>query len=298
MIEKDKKIILYIGGGAMAGIFGAGVMAALLREDYCNKIKTVYASSAGVLVAAYFLAGQPEGASIFYDDLIRNFITPAYIPLGIYDRFVNRFIKRLPPDKIRNPIDIDYAFRIITEFKKLNISSIKERGIPFFVHVLNTKTMKSEFINLLDSKDPVTLLKASVATVPYYFPSDGGQYIDGEIENQFPVSEISRLWPNQPILAVLNIIPHRTVRHFLMGLIEGAVASLMYPMKIWNVYLSRDRLIKNEFKIAASNKNVFIIAPPKELKLWPNTLSRDKLLVAYKTGQEAGKDFLAGHSYS
>jgi predicted patatin/cPLA2 family phospholipase len=100
-----KKKVVYIGGGAMAGVYSAGVMTSMLEDkDIFNKIEAVYASSAGCFVAAYFLAGQPEGASIFYDDLIANFITPVYVASGTYDRFLNRFIKTVPVEKMRNPL--------------------------------------------------------------------------------------------------------------------------------------------------------------------------------------------------
>ena len=81
-----------MGGGVMAGIFGAGVVTSLEEENAYPFIEAVYGSSAGVMIAAYFLASQSKlGSSIFYEDLLNNFITPSYVPLGIYDRCKHRY---------------------------------------------------------------------------------------------------------------------------------------------------------------------------------------------------------------
>lgn len=292
MMKDDSKFVLYIGGGLMAGVFGAGVVNVLEENNIYNKIEAIYASSAGVFIASYFLANQTQiGASIFYEDLIHDFITPSYIPLGIYDRFYNRFIKTIPLDKIRNPVDINYLFNVVTTKKKLDIKSIKNRGIPLYVHVLNTTNLKSEFINVLQSEDSLSLLKQAISAVPYYFPTDL-KFIDGEITDPFPITEIKEKYPDYKTIAILNIMPHRFIRRLVKGIIEGAVASLMYSIKIWGVYVKRDLNRTKILKNFGQSENVFIIYPDKKLKLWPNTTNKDKLLVAYEAGRQAGLKFI------
>ncbi len=222
-MDSNSKVVLYIGGGVMAGVFGAGVVTAFQKENFYRNIDAVYGSSGGALTAAYFLAGQSElGSSIFYDDLINEFIKPNYILLGIYDRFRNKFICHLPVSQIRNPINIDYVFDIISTKKKLDVATIRDRDISLFVHVLNTKSLQSEFIDVLKSDDPLQILKAGISAVPYYFPSDG-QYIDGEIVNPFPITEIVNQRPGQHIVAVLNIIPDKLMKTYRDGQEAGQI---------------------------------------------------------------------------
>ena len=84
-----KKIVLYCGGGAMSGIFGSGVFAAFREIGLYEKIKVIYAGSAGVMNASYFLTNRVGlGASIYYDDLTSNFIFPFNVPIGICQLFL------------------------------------------------------------------------------------------------------------------------------------------------------------------------------------------------------------------
>ena len=273
----------------MAGIFGAGVVTSLEEENAYPFIEAVYGSSAGVMIAAYFLASQSKlGSSIFYEDLLNNFITPSYVPLGIYDRCKHRFITPLPHGTIRNPIDINYVSDIITGLKRIDMKELERKNIPLYAHVLNTKKLKSEFIDVANHEDPFRILKAAISAAPYYFSSDL-QYIDGEIKNCFPITEILEKYPNQRVIAIMNIMPNKTVRRFLKAILEGAVASLMYSAKIWKIYLRKDFLSRKEMRTAQQNSRVTIICPPRELKLWPNTMNKDKLMRAYEAGREEGK---------
>jgi len=66
----------------------------------------------------------------------------------------------------------------------------------------------------------------------------------------------------------------------------------MYSTKIWKTYILRDFTTRNEIKKGESDPNSTIIYPPRELKLWPNTIkhpSTTKISRMHKflsTGQE------------
>lgn len=285
----SRKVVLHVGGGIMAGIFSAGVVTSLEEENMYPYIEAVYGSSVGVIVGAYFLANQSKlGSSIFYEDLIHDFITPLYVPLGIYDRFWNRFIKKLSHKNIRSPVDIDYAMDIITKLKKINIDEIQNKKIPFYAYILNIKNLKAEFINITNHKDPLRIIKAAVSAAPYYFSPDL-EYIDGAIENHFPITEILRKYPYHKITSIMNIVPNKVIRRSLKSILEGAVSSLMYGTKIWKVYLQRDFITSKEIQNVKKDSRTIIISPPRELKLWPNTTGKAKLLRAYEAGREEGK---------
>lgn len=273
----------------MAGVFGAGVVTSLEEENVYPYIEAVYGSSVGVIIGAYFLANQSKlGSSIFYEDLISGFITPSYVPLGIYDRAWNRFIAPLPHNKIRNPINIDYVADIMTRLKKININTVQQKNIPLYAHVFNIKKLKTEFIDVMNHPKPFRILKTAISATPYYFSEDL-EYIDGEIENSFPITEILERCPHHKVISVMNIMPNKIIRRFLKSILEGAVSSLMYSTKIWKIYLLRDFISKREMQKAEKNPRVIIISPPRELKLWPNTTKKEKLLRTYEAGKQAGK---------
>lgn len=86
-----EKVVLYLGGGAMAGVFGAGIVTGLQESDFYDRVDTIYSSSAGVFNMAYFLSRQTRlGSSIYYEDLIHDFIHSGKLLLGLFQRYGNR----------------------------------------------------------------------------------------------------------------------------------------------------------------------------------------------------------------
>jgi len=124
-LSEDDKFIIYLGGGAMSGVYGAGVLNGLHSLSLASNIEAIYTASVGSLNAAYFLSGQIElGPTIYWEDLQRDFIFPQNIFYGTRDLFVNRFVKKLKTDQVHHVIDIDYAMRVISEIKLLDLGAI------------------------------------------------------------------------------------------------------------------------------------------------------------------------------
>ncbi len=292
MKNKPKKV-LYIGGGAMAGVWSAGVCHSLLLDpNIFQKISAVYASSSGAMVASYFLANQCEvGPTIFYDDLIHNFIIPRHVPLTFFDLFVNKFIHPVAAEKMRNTLDINYVFNVVNGSKKLGVESIQKRGIPFYVHVFDTNSLRSDFINITENKEPFQVLKSAVSAVPYFCPSNL-RYVDGEIDSAFPISMIKVRQPDEKVIAVLNMLPKKLAGGFLKRFLEGGVASFVYGFRIWIFYTRRNFHTMRAIRQSKKDPMVKIIFAPSKLDLWPNTVNRDKLLRAFEDGKMAGKELL------
>ena len=82
------KYVFYFSGGVMAGVFGAGVAAGLVETEFERNfgIEAMYGGSAGVCSIAYNASGQPLllGPSIYWENLVKDFILVQNIPLGIF----------------------------------------------------------------------------------------------------------------------------------------------------------------------------------------------------------------------
>lgn len=75
-----EKAVLYVGGGAMAGVFGAGVVTRLQEVNAYENFSHAYGASAGAFDIAYFLAKQTrKGSSIYWEDLTKGFIIKSII---------------------------------------------------------------------------------------------------------------------------------------------------------------------------------------------------------------------------
>ena len=169
----------------MSGVYGAGVLNGLHSLSLASNIEAIYTASVGSLNAAYFLSGQIElGPTIYWEDLQRGFIFPQNIFYGTRDLFVNRFVKKLKTDRVHHVIDIDYAMRVISEIKLLDLGAILKNPIDLFIKVLNIRTGQLQYLRFRDLPT-LDLIRAAICINPYYFGSvaiDGEYYIDGTIK--------------------------------------------------------------------------------------------------------------------
>src|SRR5437764_7370914 len=63
-----RKLGLVIEGGAMRSVYSAGGAVALAHLGFSQIFDEVYATSAGVMNASYFLSNQPlVGITVYYD---------------------------------------------------------------------------------------------------------------------------------------------------------------------------------------------------------------------------------------
>ena len=282
----------------MSGIFGGGVFAAFKEIDLYKKIKAIYAGSAGVMNASYFLTRQVElGASIYYEDLISNFIFPFNVPIGISQLFWNRYINQV--HKVNNAVDIDYVFKIIKHKKILNTKKLKKQGIGVYAKLLNVSNGKIEYFDVRKAKNPLDILKAAISVKPYYFSSqniNGKDYIDGTIKEPIGLPYLLKKYPNDKIVVVVNEPVSRGFRHYMKNFMEGLVAAL-YPYKIslFRLFIEREKSVRDDIKLALSNRRVLIIYPPKNNPTVPKTTDYKKLIKTYEMGKKEAikiNDFL------
>lgn len=165
-----KKFQIYIDGGTMKGLFSGGVVTALQDADTYPLISHGFGNSAGLMSWAYFLSRQTRlGSSIYYENLVENFINPENISL--LEAFVERasffaFGGRKP----RSVVDIDYLFDVVKNEKVLDVEKVRSSPIPVqsWVYDLSTKSPKK--IDL--RTDPLHVLHSAVSVVPWYVPEE------------------------------------------------------------------------------------------------------------------------------
>ncbi len=287
-MKTKKKIILYFGGGAMSGIFGAGIITKLQEMNFYNKIEAIYGTSAGAIIGAYFLTKQSElGSSIYYENLIKDFILPGNIPYGFFQRLWNGYIHKIPKRKIINALDINYLFSIIKNKKILDIKKLKKQKIPLYVKLLNLDTGK---IKYLDAREGNTLkiLKAAVSIIPYWFFSekiDRHQYADGNIKEIIGLNYLLKKYPNHKIVVVLNFIREKGIKHYIANLLE-ATAARAINKRLFKFIRLKEKLSKKDIELSARHKRVLLIHPPENDPDDIRTTNRSELLKIYKIGKK------------
>jgi len=168
-----RKLGLVVEGGAMRGVCSAGGVAALAHLGLSDFFDEVYATSAGVMNAAYFLSGQPAtGLSVYFDNCAtRLFINPL------------RFWKM---------IDIDYLFdRVVTVEKPLDVGRILSSRTKFFVALIDKSIGEGLVVDTRATQTPLlSVLKAATAVPIFYNRTvevDGRPCMDAGLAIPFPL---------------------------------------------------------------------------------------------------------------
>jgi len=295
----SEKFILYLGGGAMAGVFGAGVVTKFQELDIYDKIEAVYGASAGALNGAYFLTKQTKfGLDIYAVEMPKNLIRYKNTFKAILHRFQHTYGERFSRKKISNVLDIRYIFEeVIRNRKRLDFDYLKSQRIPFYVKVLNLSSFEIENLNI-DDHDPVKLLKAAVDIAPYTFDTERigkFDYIDGALKELIGLNYLLKKYPNRKIVLVLNFPIKRGIHFYIKDFFEGLFSIPMYGKNLYKCYLNRESGIRKDIDLAINNDRVLLIYPVDGKSLNPASTDKDKILESFAYGREQGMkiiDFL------
>lgn len=198
---KEKDIILILGGGGMMGVFTAGVLK-VINEKYRNRIHSIYGTSTGAAISAYFVSNQMEIPLLFFTKYLtkKEFIRKniiSYVCKILFFRNTTLF-------NIKDFININYVVDVAKNSEcKIDIDNFKKSKIPLYVKVINVHTLKTEYLST--EKDLFDKLKASSQSGP--FSSSGvtinnSYYIDGgTIPSRIDI-ELIRAHKNKKIIYI------------------------------------------------------------------------------------------------
>ncbi len=291
-----QKVILYLDGGAMRGIFGAGVVRRLQDSNIYDQIKAVYAVSAGAFNAAYFLARQTRDGeeNVYLDYLAKGLISSEKFLPGLIQRFINRFFYKIPPDKILDTMDVDYVMEIIKEKIPLKVDFIKKQSIPFYIKLLDIESRETEYF-LAQNHNIFELLRASTCMAPYTFASqkiNNKYYLDGTMGEPVGLRKLVKKYPERKIIYISNSKKPKTLRCFIEASFAGLITSLMYGKDFFQVFINREKKTRKDLLFGQSNSNVLIIRPPGNSSTGPKTKDRKALQETYRMGRQEGQKIL------
>jgi len=168
-----RRIGLVIEGGGMRGSTTAGGALALAHLGLSGLFDDVYATSAGVMNAAYFLSRQEDiGISIYFDDLTtRAFFNPW------------RWWKVL---------DVDYVMEdIVKGRKRLDLDRLRQSPSRFHVALLDRSNGESFIVNTGRAKESIYAVLHASLSVPVLYNRpvlvEGRLCMDGGLGIPFPL---------------------------------------------------------------------------------------------------------------
>jgi predicted patatin/cPLA2 family phospholipase len=168
-----RKLGLVVEGGAKRGILSGGGMVALSHLGFHDLFDEVFATSAGVMNASYFLSQQTAaGITIYYEDLADK-------------RFWN-------PRRFWKPLDVDYIFRdVVVKQKPLDTEAILRSRSRLLVAAIDVRSAEGVLIDTKDTKTPLLQVLKAASAIPVLYNRtvdvDGAPLVDGGLAIPFPL---------------------------------------------------------------------------------------------------------------
>lgn len=267
------KVGLVLEGGGMRALFTAGVLDALLDIKELD-IDGIVGVSAGALFGVNYVSGQKERAIRYNIKYARD---KRY--MGFYSWITTG-----------NAVNEEFAFyEIPFKLDVFDQEKFKQSKIDFYVVMTNVESGKPEYVLIKDVFKQMEYLRATSA-LPFaskIIEINGKKYLDGGISDSIPIDYCEDLGYDKIILVLTR--PKNTHKedklNFLYKLVyrkyPNLVERLINMGKDYEVVLKKIEDLENK-------KKIFVIRPPKVLKIGRLEKNEDKIQNVYDIGLNTG----------
>ena len=267
------KVGLVLEGGGMRALFTAGVLDALLDVKELN-IDGIVGVSAGALFGVNYVSGQKERAIRYNKKCARD---KRY--MGFYSWITTG-----------NAVNEEFAFyEIPFKLDVFDQEKFKQSKIDFYVVMTNVESGKPEYVLIKDVFKQMEYLRATSA-LPFaskIIEINGKKYLDGGISDSIPIDYCEGLGYDKIILVLTR--PKNTHKedklNFLYKLVYRKYPNLLERL----INMGKDyEVVLKKIEDLENKKKIFVIRPPKVLKIGRLEKNEDKIQNVYDIGLNTG----------
>lgn len=261
---------LVLEGGAMRGMYTAGVMDRMMDHDI--HFDGVIGVSAGALFGVNYLAHQ-RGRVIRYNKKYN----------GHKD-----YMGLLPLLKEGNIVSTRYAYdRVPRLFDVFDNEAFKASGTDFYAVVTNLQTGQPEYMQVKDVYEQMDVLRAS-GSMPFVSKPvqiDGQYYLDGGVSDSIPFAFFEKLGYDRLVVILTRDLAYRK-KAMSPLMIEASYHK--YPefaeqlKKRHEVYNRSVRMLKRK----EEKGGIFVIRPSVPIQIKRIETDPDKLQQVYDEGMK------------
>jgi len=267
-----KKVGLVLEGGAMRGLYTAGVLDTFMDNNI--KIDGIIGVSAGALFGANFFSNQKGRALRYNKKYCKN---KNYISLSSLLKTGNIINKKFAFYDITNKLDVfdDQTF----------IKNNKD----YYSVVTNIYTGKAEYINIKNGVvKNLEVLRASSAMplVSKFVKIENDEYLDGALTDSIPIEKCIELGYDRIIVVLTQPKDYRKKKYNFLAKLLIKIKYKKYPNLV-NAILNRYKLYNNtldKLKELEKQNKVFIIRPSRNLNIKRLEKDENKLQDVYDLG--------------
>lgn len=245
------KVGLLLEGGAMRGMYTAGVLDILLENNI--KVDCIMAVSAGALFGVNYKSRQKGRAYRFNMKYIND---KRYF--GLYSLITTG-----------NILNQEFCFKDIPEtLDDFNYLSFKRTKEDFYSVVTNIKTGEAEYIKIDDLKEKIEYLRAS-GSMPFVskpIEIDGNKYLDGGIADAIPINKMMSMGLDKIIVVLTRPKGYRKRK---ANMTLAKVKYKDYP-KLIDTMEKRYKVYNkavDEVEFLNDEEDVFLIRPSRHIKI-------------------------------
>ncbi|MDY4480253.1 MAG: DUF6363 domain-containing protein [[Pasteurella] aerogenes] len=271
------KVGLVLEGGAMRGLFTAGVLDVFLQEQI--QVDGIVSVSAGALFGVNYPSKQ-AGRTLRYNLAYLN--DKRYIGLSSLLR-------------TGNIVNKEFAFyELPFTLDPFDNPAFKAAGIDFFVTVTNVETGQAEYIKIEDPFAQMETLRATSA-MPYvsqYVEIDGKKYLDGGISDSIPLHFCQNLGYDKIIVILTRPLDYRKTKSTVLF---AKWFYHQYPhlvKALANRYLEYNQRVEEIIQLQHEQK-IFVIRPSLSLPIHRIEKNPAKIQAMYDLGVSDAKQALA-----
>ena len=264
---------LVLEGGAMRGMYTAGVLDVMLDEDI--HVDGVIGVSAGVLFGVNYLSKQ-RGRSIRYNKRCNG--DKRY--MGMHSLFTTG-----------NIVNTEFAYYTVPyELDVFDDETFMNSGVPFYAVVTNMQTGKPEYMQIHSVFDQMEVLRASASmplvSKPVYL--DGVPYLDGGIADSIPYEKMMEMGYDRIIVVLTRDFSYRKKSS---SKLPAELRYHKYPefrqtlehrYEAYNASVAHLRWLEKQGK-------VFVIRPSAPIGIKRIEKDADKLQEVYELGLHDGE---------
>ena len=268
------KVGLVLEGGGMRALFTAGVLDALLDVKELD-IDGIVGVSAGALFGANYVSGQKERAIRYNKKYARD---KRY--MGLHSWITTG-----------NAVNKDFAFyELPFKLDVFDQEKFKESKIDFYVVMTNVENGQAEYVLIEDVFEQMEYLRATSA-LPFaskIIEINGKKYLDGGISDSIPIDYCESLGYDKIILVLTR--PENSYKedklNFLYKLVYRKYPKLVERL----INMGKDyEVVLKKIKDLETENKIFVIRPPKILKIGRLEKNEDKIQSVYDIGLNTGK---------
>ena len=273
------KVGMVLEGGAMRGIYTAGVLDVLLENKI--KIDSIIGVSAGALLGVNYYSKQKGRAIRYSKKYCRDL---RYISIFSY-LFTGNIINK------------DFAFyKVSKELDPFDDETFKNCRGKFYATVTNILTGKPEYIEIKSVIDDMEVLRASSAMplVSNIVEIGNKKYLDGAISDSIPVVKMKSMRFDRIIVVLTQDKKYRKedLGEKEIKKIEKKYSD--YPKLIESIINRPNFYNKTLEKIVdlERKQEIFVIRPSKKLNVKHIERNKNKIQDAYDLGVNDTKKIL------